>query len=213
MYMLSTELWFPDVKEAASDGLLALGGDLSIDRLKLAYTSGIFPWYGDAQPIMWWSPDPRMVLFPQNVYRSKSLQKKMDRGSFQVTFNTRFSEVIGQCAMIKRNDQGGTWITPEMQDAYIALHKAGWAKSVEVWRNEKLVGGLYGIDLKASGVFCGESMFSLESDASKIALCHLADSLIEKEYKLIDCQLYTDHLERMGAEEIDRATFLSYLSS
>jgi leucyl/phenylalanyl-tRNA--protein transferase len=213
MYLLTDKLWFPDVSEASPEGLLAVGGDLSRARLQLAYTSGIFPWFGDAQPIMWWSPDPRMVLFPKKLYVSKNLRKKIDKGLYRVTVNSCFADVITHCARVKRNNQGGTWITTEMEDAYIDLHHAGWATSVEVWRDDRLVGGLYGIDLKESKIFCGESMFSLESDASKIALYRLSQVLIEQDYKLIDCQMYTDHLAHMGAEEIDRSIFLAYLTT
>lgn len=211
MQLLSEKLWFPDVDQATSDGLLAIGGDLSEERLILAYTSGIFPWFDDAQPIMWWSPDPRMVLFPEELYVSKSLQKKIDKGIFEITFDTCFSEVIQNCAAIKRNDQGGTWITDEMMEAYLGLHRNSMARSVEVWHDDKLVGGLYGVDLKDKGIFCGESMFSKESDASKVALYYLVEKLKAENYTLIDCQMYTEHLERMGAREIPRTQFQSYL--
>lgn len=211
MYFLTEKLWFPEVSEADSDGLLAVGGDLSVERLKLAYRSGIFPWYGDAQPIMWWSPNPRMVLFPDKLYVSKNLQKKIKKGIFTVTYNTNFSEVIRQCANVPRPDQGGTWITEEMETAYNLLHRLGIATSVEVWLDGQLVGGLYGIDLPDKKVFCGESMFSQVSDASKIALYYLVEELKKKNYQIIDCQMYTEHLERMGAEEISREEFLKYL--
>ena len=211
MHLLSDQIWFPEVSEASSEGLLAVGGDLSIERLKLAYRSGIFPWYGDAQPIMWWSPDPRMVLFPENLYVSKNLQKKINKKHFKVTFNKNFREIIHHCACAKREDQGGTWITEEMEEAYIDFHETGWAHSVEVWNGNKLVGGLYGIDLEPQKIFCGESMFSLESDASKVALYYLVEDLKRKNYQLIDCQMYTEHLERMGAEEISRDLFMKHL--
>lgn len=211
MHILSSEIWFPDVSEASEEGLLALGGDLSPERLQLAYRSGIFPWYSDGQPLMWWSPDPRMVLFPENLYVSKSLRKTIKKELFSITFNRCFEEVICQCAVVKREDQAGTWITDEMVDSYLKLHEMGWAKSVEVWKEGELVGGLYGIDMPDRAVFCGESMFSLQSDASKVALYYLVKELRQKKYKLIDCQMYTDHLARMGAEEIPRDLFVKYL--
>lgn len=212
MYFLTDKLWFPDVSEADSDGLLAVGGDLSVERLKLAYRSGIFPWYGDAQPIMWWSPNPRMLLFPDKLHVSKNLQKKINKGIFTVTYNKNFAEVIRQCANVPRPDQGGTWITEDMEAAYIKLHQEGIATSVEVWLDGNLVGGLYGVDLSEKKIFCGESMFSGVSDASKIALYHLVEELKKKAYKFIDCQMYTDHLARMGAEEVPREQFVGYLS-
>jgi leucyl/phenylalanyl-tRNA--protein transferase len=212
MHILTEEIWFPAVTEATSEGLLAVGGDLSVDRLKLAYRCGIFPWYADAQPIMWWSPDPRMVLFPDNLYVSKNLRRKINKEHFRVTFNMNFKEVILHCANIKRDDYGGTWITDEMLEAYIEFHKHGWAQSVEVWNNGDLVGGLYGVDLRSERIFCGESMFSLEDDASKIALYYLVEALKKRNYQLIDCQMYTEHLERMGAQEIPRDDFLRYFT-
>jgi leucyl/phenylalanyl-tRNA--protein transferase len=211
MHFLTQEIWFPDVSEASEEGLLAIGGDLSPERLHLAYRSGIFPWYSDGQPILWWSPDPRMVMFPEKLYVSKSLRKTINKGYFEITFNQCFEEVIHNCAAVKREQQPGTWITNEMIESYIILHEIGVAKSVEVWKEDQLVGGLYGIDLKEQAVFCGESMFSKESDASKVGLFYLVEDLKERNYKLIDCQVYTDHLARLGAEEISRELFLSYL--
>lgn len=213
MHFLSEKIEFPNLSEATSDGLLAVGGDLSVERLLLAYNSGIFPWYEKGQPILWWSPDPRMVLFPSNFKVSKSLQKKIKSKEFNVSFNTAFSEVIKNCSDIKRRGQGGTWITSEMQYAYTQLHKKGYATSVEVWREEELVGGLYGIDLSDKKMFCGESMFSIESEASKVGFYSLVNELKKKEYKLIDCQMYTAHLASLGAEEISRTDFLKFLSS
>ncbi|HAT66992.1 MAG TPA: leucyl/phenylalanyl-tRNA--protein transferase, partial [Flavobacteriaceae bacterium] len=194
MIYLSSQLWFPSVTEASKEGLLAIGGDLSSDRLMLAYRSGIFPWFEDDQPILWWSPDPRMVLFPERFKVSKSLKKVLDSNIFQVTFNQNFSEVIKQCASVKRKGQRGTWITSEMISAYQELHEKGFAKSVEVWKEGKLVGGLYGIDLPEKKVFCGESMYSKESNASKVGFYILIEKLKERNYKIIDCQVYTNHL-------------------
>lgn len=211
MYYLTDTLWFPNPKNATEDGLLAIGGDLSVERLLLAYNSGIFPWFEDDQPFLWWSPDPRMVLFPEKFKVSKSLRKTLSSGKFEITFNQNFEEVIKSCATVPRKGQAGTWITREMQEAYAALHKARPAISVEVWENEKLVGGLYGIDLPQKKVFCGESMFSLVSDASKVAFYYLAEYVKSKDYKFIDCQIYNEHLESLGAEEIRRDEFLEML--
>lgn len=212
MYKLTTKLWFPDPEAASSEGLLAIGGDLSAARLWLAYNSGIFPWFEDDQPILWWSPDPRMVLFPNKFKLSKSLRKTLRSGKFRVTFNEDFEQVISNCATVPRKGQAGTWITKEMQEAYIALHKLGHAVSVEVWLDNELVGGLYGIDLPNKNIFCGESMFSLVSDVSKVAFYHLSEYIKVRDYKFIDCQLYNSHLESLGAEEIDRRSFLKMLS-
>lgn len=213
MIHLSEQLWFPDPEEASADGLLAFDGDLSVPRLLLAYNSGVFPWFDERQPMLWWSPDPRMVLFAEKFKVSKSLRKTLLSGKFRITFNQNFEEVIKNCATIKRDGQNSTWITPDMQRAYIELHEAGHAMSIEVWENGNLVGGLYGIDLPGKKVFCGESMFSLVSDASKVAFYHLAQYAQVHEYKFIDCQLYNPHLESLGAEEIDRNTFLKLLRS
>ncbi|WP_410006869.1 leucyl/phenylalanyl-tRNA--protein transferase [Aequorivita nionensis] len=211
MNFLTEKLWFPNPTEATSDGLLAIGGDLSTERLLLAYHSGIFPWFEDDQPILWWSPDPRMILFPEKFKVSKSLRKTLKSEKFRITFNKNFPEVIKNCATVLRKGQAGTWITKEMQQAYIALHSAGHAVSVEVWEDEKLVGGLYGIDLPQKKVFCGESMFSLVNDASKVAFYHLSEYVKTKDYKFIDCQVYNEHLESLGAEEIGREEFFELL--
>lgn len=211
MHFLTEVFWFPNTKEATPDGLLAIGGDLSAERLLLAYNSGIFPWFEDNQPILWWSPDPRMILFPEKFKVSKSLRKTIKSGKFKITFNQNFEEVIKNCATVKRKGEAGTWITEEMQQAYITLHKAEHAFSIEVWEDDKLVGGLYGIDLSQKKVFCGESMFSLVSDASKVAFYHLSEFVKMKDYKFIDCQIYNEHLESLGAEEIGRAEFLGML--
>lgn len=211
MYYISNEVWFPEVEMASEDGILAVGGDLSVDRLMLAYESGIFPWFESGQQIMWWSPDPRMVLFPSKFKVSKSLRKVIDEERFEVTFNTSFSEVITNCARINRKDQGGTWITNEMIRAYNKLHEMKRAISVEVWRNKILVGGLYGIDLPNHKVFCGESMFSQESDSSKVGFYYLVQFLKEQGYKIIDCQMHTAHLHSLGAEQISRGRFMDIL--
>jgi len=213
MYHLSEKIWFPNLETATSDGLLAIGGDLSIERLLLAYNSGIFPWFEDGQPILWWSPNPRMILFLEKFKVSKSLRKTLNSKKFKITFNQDFSQVISYCANVPRNGQAGTWITSEMQAAYINLHKLGHAVSVEVWEDNQLVGGLYGIDLPNKKVFCGESMFSLVNDASKVAFYDLVEYLKTKNYKLVDCQVYNPHLESLGAEELNRELFLELLKT
>ncbi len=212
MHFLTEKLWFPKPSEANIDGMLAIGGDLSVERLLLAYNSGIFPWFEVDQPILWWSPDPRMVLFPEKFKVSKSLRKTLKSEKFKITFNQNFGEVIKNCASVPRKGQVGTWITQEMQEAYIAMHKAGHAVSIEVWEDAKLIGGLYGIELPQKKVFCGESMFSLASDASKVAFYYLSEYVKAKNYKFVDCQLYNEHLESLGAEEIYRKKFLEILS-
>ncbi len=209
MYLLSHELWFPPVEEASIDGLLAIGGDLSAERLKLAYKKGIFPWFSEGEPVVWYSPDPRMVLFPSQLKISKSMRQVIRKGTFKATFNTNFKAVIANCKNAKRNGEVGTWITDEMEQAYIKLHEQGIAKSVEVWQDNALVGGLYGVDLGT--VFCGESMFSKVSNASKFGFVFLVELLKRKEYKLLDCQVYNAHLASLGAEEISRIEFLKYI--
>ena len=211
MYLLSKELVFPPVHLANEDGLLAIGGNLSVERLLLAYKSGIFPWYNQGEPIIWYSPNPRMVLSPKNLKVSKSMKQLIKKNEFTITYNQSFSEVISNCKTIFRDDQGGTWITDEMQQAYISLHKKGIAKSVEVWQADELVGGLYGIDLGT--VFCGESMFSKVSNASKLAFIYMVQKLEKENYKLIDCQVYNNHLASLGADEISREAFLTYLKN
>ncbi|WP_179343304.1 leucyl/phenylalanyl-tRNA--protein transferase [Winogradskyella ursingii] len=207
MHFLNQKIEFPDVSEATFDGLLAVGGDLSTERLMHAYKNGIFPWFDAQEPILWWSPDPRFVLFPQDLRVSKSMKKILKQGNFEVTKNTAFEQVITNCAKAKRKGQHGTWITEDMQQAYINMHELGLATSVEVWQNNELVGGLYGVDLK-NMVFCGESMFAKVSNASKVAFITLVQ---ESDYKLIDCQLHTRHLESLGGKHIPRAEFLLYL--
>ena len=209
MYLLSKDLIFPPVQLANEDGLLAVGGDLSLERLLLAYKSGIFPWYNPGEPIIWYSPNKRMVLFPKDLKVSKSMQQLIKKNKFKVTFNQNFEAVISNCKTIEREGQGGTWITDEMQEAYINLFKQGIAKSVEVWLEGELVGGLYGVDLGT--VFCGESMFSKVSNTSKLAFIYLVKKLEKENYKLIDCQVYNPHLESLGAGEISREEFLKYL--
>jgi len=209
MYLLSKEILFPPVIEANEDGLLAIGGDLSVERLELAYRSGIFPWFNEGEPIIWYSPDPRMVLFPKDLKISKSMRQVIRRNDFKVTFNKNFAEVISNCKNVYRVGQGGTWITNEMQQAYIKLHEKGIAKSVEVWLDDELVGGLYGIDLGT--VFCGESMFSAVSNTSKLAFISLVQKLEKENYQLIDCQVYNNHLASLGADEISRTEFLKFL--
>jgi leucyl/phenylalanyl-tRNA--protein transferase len=202
-------LEFPNVEEANEEGLLAVGGDLSPERLLLAYQNGIFPWFNEDALILWWSPDPRMVLFPEKIKISKSMRKVLREEKFRLTVNTCFREVIEYCSTVTRDDQDGTWITNEMRKAYENLYEHGIAKSYEVWDRDKLVGGLYGVDLGT--IFCGESMFSLEPNASKFAFIKLAEELQAKNYRLIDCQLYTDHLASLGAVEIPRQEFMTYL--
>lgn len=211
MYFLSKELFFPPVSQTNSDGILAIGGDLSAERLLLAYKSGIFPWFEEGEPIFWWSPNPRMVLFLDELVVSKSMRNILNRNRFTVTFNQNFSEVISNCQKIKRNGQNGTWITNDMIEAYCKLHGLGIAKSVEVWQNDELVGGLYGIDL--GHVFCGESMFSKVSNSSKVAFIALANQLKKDNYKVLDCQVYNEHLESLGCREIDRTDFMELLKS
>ncbi len=211
MYYLTKELYFPPVTAASPEGIVAFGGDLSLERLELAYNSGIFPWFEDDEPILWWSPPERMVLFLDDLKISKSMRTILKRNSFTVTFNTAFEDVISNCKKISRNDQPGTWITDEMVTAYCNLHQKGIAKSVEVWENEVLVGGLYGVDLGT--VFCGESMFAKVSNASKVAFIFLVNYLKENNYALLDCQVYNAHLASLGCVEIDREDFLSILNN
>lgn len=202
---------FPPVEYALRepDGLLAVGGDLAPERILSAYRQGIFPWFSPGQPILWWSPDPRAVLLPEKLKVSRSLRKTINKGSFQVTFDTAFEQVIRACATTPRRGQPGTWITEEMQQAYIKLHRMGYAHSAESWSGDELVGGLYG--LRLGRVFYGESMFSRRTDASKVAFVHLVRKLQEEGVMLIDCQVTTDHLLSLGAEEIPRRRFIELL--
>ncbi|MGO4817578.1 leucyl/phenylalanyl-tRNA--protein transferase [Flavobacterium sp. W22_SRS_FP1] len=209
MFYLTSSIFFPPVSEANYDGILAIGGDLSPERLLLAYRSGIFPWFEEGKPIVWWSPNPRMVLFLDELIVSKSMRNILNRNSFRVTFNQNFKDVISNCQNIKRDGQNGTWITNDMIEAYCRLHELGIAKSVEVWQNDELVGGLYGVDL--GHVFCGESMFSKVSNASKVAFISLVNHLKAADYKLLDCQVYNPHLESLGCREIEREAFMKIL--
>lgn len=207
-YQLSeTEVWFPKPELAEDDGLLAVGGDLSPERLLLAYHHGIFPWYSEETPILWYSPHTRFVLFPERLRISKSMKKIIQDCTFTVTYDQSFAQVIKACAEVDRKGEVGTWITAEMQQAYITLHQLGHAHSVEVWSENELVGGLYGVSVNQ--VFCGESMFSMISNASKTALIWLCQN---KKYKIIDCQVHTNHLASLGAEFIEREKYLEFLN-
>lgn len=200
---------FPDLEEADESGLLAIGGDLSIERLKLAYSKGIFPWYEDGMPILWWSPDPRMVLFPQKMIISHSLKQSIKRQQFTVTIDTSFEKVIKNCSRTPRKGENGTWITREMKNAYIRLHEAGYAHSAEAWLDGKLVGGLYGVALGKA--FFGESMFHHVTNASKVAFYHLVEKLRTWNFEIIDAQVYTNHLESLGGEMIPRSQYMQIL--
>ncbi len=206
IFELNEQLIFPDPELADEDGLLAIGGDLSTERLMLAYQNGIFPWYSDETPILWYSPHERFVLFPDELHVSSSMRRAINSNKFRVTFDTCFDEVIAACSSVYRKDQDGTWITEDMKKAYMQLHKEGYAHSIEVWQADELVGGMYGV--MVGDVFCGESMFSKVSNASKMALITLIKS---GNYKLLDCQLHTEHLQLMGARMISRQEFLTAL--
>lgn len=225
---LDNDLWFPSHEFAGKDGLLAIGGDLSPERLILAYENGIFPWYGEGEPILWWSPDPRFVLFLEDFHLSKKQQKTIQKSNFLITENHCFAEVIKLCAAVPRNtqnDKHATWITKDMQNAYINLHRHGISHSIEVWHREKqnsismtengetwyLAGGLYGV--LTARVFCGESMFCLMPEASRAALAYLVHKLRQAGHILIDCQSPSPHFVRMGAKNISRREFLAYLNS
>ncbi len=209
MFLLPPDdIRFPPVEFASPEGLLAVGGDLSAERLIEAYRHGIFPWYSAGQPILWWSPDPRMVLIPDRLKVSRSLRKRLRHGDYTVRSDTHFREVMHGCA-VPRRDAHGTWITPEMVEAYVRLHELGYAHSVEAWRGTELVGGLYGVAL--GRVFFGESMFSRAPDASKVALVYLVRQLARWGYQMIDCQVASAHLAGLGAENIRRSEFLARL--
>tara|TARA_B100000902_G_scaffold199414_1_gene190093 strand:- start:385 stop:1017 length:633 start_codon:yes stop_codon:yes gene_type:complete len=209
MHLLGSEHIFPSADSASKEGIVAIGGDLDPNRILKAYKNGIFPWFENDDHLVWWSPDPRMVLFPEKLKISKSTKKLLKENFFKVTFNQSFDEVVDSCAKVKRFGQNGTWITNGLKKAYSKLHKMGHAYSVEVWKDYELVGGLYGIDL--GDVFCGESMFTKANNASKIGFVHLVKELTKNKYKLIDCQVPSAHLKSLGAEEISRKEFLKYL--
>jgi leucyl/phenylalanyl-tRNA--protein transferase len=210
VFLLSDELVFPPTDYAEPDGLLAVGGDLSPQRLLLAYRLGIFPWYSANTPVLWWSPNPRLVLFPSEVKIAKSLERVLRKELFKVTFDRAFLQVVERCATMPRKHGDGTWIVPEMIEAYHHLHRLGYAHSVESWYDGELVGGLYGIGM--GRVFFGESMFMKKTDASKVAFVHLVRQLQTWDFELIDCQVTTSHLMHFGAREIPREDFLDLLS-
>ncbi len=211
VYRLARDMAFPDPVEAEPNGLLAVGGDLSPERLLTAYAEGIFPWYDERTPILWWSPDPRLVLEPERLHVSRSLQRTIRRGTYRVTVDTAFERVMRGCAERERPDQEGTWITADMIEAYVRLHRLGFAHSFEAWHGGTLVGGLYGVSLGA--VFFGESMFAERTDASKVAFVRAVEVLQQKGIGLVDCQVRTDHLVSLGAHEIPRSVFLERLAA
>jgi leucyl/phenylalanyl-tRNA--protein transferase len=206
MFWLSDKIEFLPYEFTTKEGIIALGGDLSCERLIHAYKNGIFPWFSEGEPIVWYCPYKRMVLFPDDLKISKSMRKVMQKSEFIITENKAFEEVIYHCKYIDRKDGFGTWITDDMHQAYINLYKKGIAKSLEVWLDKELVGGLYGVEI--NGIFCGESMFSKVSNTSKLAFIHLVKN---SNYRIIDCQVYNDHLASLGAKEIDRELFLNIL--
>ena len=210
MTILDENIWFPPVETADHAGIVAIGGDLSTERLLLAYKSGIFPWYNEDEPIIWWSPDPRFVLLPQRLNISRSMQSIINGNKFRFSANKAFEKVIGQCKSIPREGQDGTWITNAVQDSYIELHRLGYAHSAEAWYENELVGGLYGV--KLGNIFFGESMFSKQSNASKFAFIKYVEQLKKEGVVLIDCQVYTAHLESLGAGMISREDFLQVLT-
>ena len=209
IFRLSDKLAFPDPRLAGAEGLLAVGGDLSPERLLLAYSLGIFPWYGRGEPLLWWSPDPRCVIVPGEVHVSRRLQRTLQKGHFQVTCNRAFDAVIAACADLRRQEPGGTWLVPEMQEAYRRLHRLGYAHSVEAWQEGELAGGIYGVAL--GRFFFGESMFHRVTDASKVALVTLCRYLAAQRFVLLDCQVPNPHLQRMGAKPLARHLFLATL--
>jgi leucyl/phenylalanyl-tRNA--protein transferase len=209
IFRLSEKISFPPPHFAEPEGLLAVGGDLSEKRILLAYQMGIFPWFAEKEPILWWSPDPRLLIYPSNIYVSKRLKRTIRQATFQTTCDTAFDRVISACASIRVKNFKETWIGDEMIDAYCRLFKSGYAHSVEVWYRGELAGGLYGLSL--GGSFFGESMFSYVSNTSKIALVALCRFLNTLSFDMIDCQVKTDHLKRMGAVEVSRSRFLKQL--
>jgi leucyl/phenylalanyl-tRNA---protein transferase len=209
MFLLTKELFFPPVDMADEDGLLAMGGDLSTERLLLAYRSGVFPWYNEDEPICWWSPNPRFVLYPHELKVSNSMKTVLQNGKYRFTTNRAFGQVIQNCKTVSRHHQDGTWISPAMQKAYTTLHELGYAQSAETWQDGELIGGLYGIRL--GNLFFGESMFSLKTNASKFAFINYVRQLQKENVQLIDCQLHTNHLESLGARMIPRQQFIEML--
>jgi leucyl/phenylalanyl-tRNA--protein transferase len=210
VYQLSEDLVFPPPHLASKSGLLAIGGDLSRERLLLAYSMGIFPWYSAGEPILWWSPDPRLVLYPDELKVSRSLKKIIKKQAFMVTMDRAFEDVITQCAQVRLENHEGTWIVDDMVQAYCRLHESGFAHSVEAWRDDILAGGLYGVSL--GKFFFGESMFTRITNASKVALVALVEYLQARNFALIDCQIATEHLISFGAREISRARYLKELA-
>ena len=210
VYQLNEQIIFPPAQFARKDGLLAVGGDLSPERLLLAYRQGIFPWFMDAEPILWWSPDPRLVLYPAEFRPSRSLQKKIRRDVFRITMDQAFRQVITACAQTHRVNDERTWLGADMISAYCRLHESGFAHSVEAWFEDKLAGGVYGVSL--GRCFFGESMFTLIRDASKVALAALVGYLRENSFDFIDCQISSPHLIRLGAREMPRVLFLKLLA-
>lgn len=208
VFLLNEDLYFPDPNEAVGDGLLAVGGDLSPDRLLLAYEQGIFPWYNPKDPILWWSPDPRCVLFPEKLHISKSMRNILNRDLFQVKADTAFEQVLRKCKNAPRNEEG-TWISEDIVQAYCKLHELGMAHSVETWKDGELVGGLYGVSI--GRMFFGESMFTEANNASKVAFIRLVRTLQRLDFEMIDCQIYNNHLGSLGAENISRKAFLKHL--
>lgn len=209
VFRLPDEIVFPSPELAGEDGLLAVGGDLSVERLLLAYSMGIFPWYSDDSPILWWSPDPRLVLNPGDLRVSRSLRQAIKKGKYRTTLDNAFEMVIRSCAESPRKDEAGTWITEDMIEAYCRLHEKGFAHSAESWAGDELAGGLYGVAL--GGVFYGESMFARKSDASKVAFVKLVQQLAEWKFRIIDCQVTTRHLVSLGAKEVSRSEFLKIM--
>ena len=209
VYQLSEDLVFPSPHLASKEGLLAVGGDLTCNRLLLAYSLGIFPWYSEGEPILWWSPDPRLVLYPHELKVSRSLEKVINKAGFKVTVDCAFERVIKDCARVRLENREGTWIVDEMVKAYCSLHESGFAHSIEAWEGDRLAGGLYGVSL--GKCFFGESMFTRVSNASKVAFVVLVNHLKSQGFAMIDCQITTGHLTRFGAREISRARYLDEL--
>jgi len=209
VFQLNDDIAFPDPRDASEDGLLAIDGDLSPERIILAYSLGIFPWYNEGSDILWWSPNPRLLLKPQEFKLSKSLKRKIGQKTISVFFDKDFKQVIQHCAKTSRKGEVGTWITKDMQEAYIKLHELGWAHSVEVYEDQQMIGGLYGVSLGKA--FFGESMFFKKNDASKVALYYLCQELTKWGFHFIDAQVETNHLISLGAEKIDRDDFLNKL--